>query len=59
MLIIFYAILVFVTFGIDDATDDEEDTESILNWLMYLELVILIIFCIEIMINCYAYGFRV
>ena len=59
MLIIFYALLVFVTFGVDDATDDSNENTEILDALMYAELVILVIFCAEIVINCYAYGFRV
>ena len=54
-----YALLVFVTFGIDDASEDEDELEEILDALMYTELVLLVIFCAEIVINCYAYGIKV
>lgn len=56
-LIIFYCVLVFVSFGISDI-DTEGSLQSVINILVYIELVILLIFIGEILVNIYAYGFK-
>lgn len=52
-------LLVFVTFGINDATDeDSPQITKIKNILLYIEIVILFIFLFEILLNIYAVGFK-
>ena len=57
-----YCILVIVNFAISDFASDENtknniDTAKVA--LLYVELVILIFFSIEILLNIYVFGFRV
>lgn len=54
-LIIFYCILVFVSFGITDI-DEDNSLGGVIEILVYIELAILIIFIFEILANLYAYG---
>ena len=56
-LIIFYCILVFVSFGITDI-DTEGSLANVIDILVYIELGILVIFILEICANIYAYGFK-
>lgn len=57
-LIIFYCFLVFISFGINDIEDNEGELASVITILVYIEIVVLTIFILEIIFNIYAYGFK-
>ena len=59
-LIIFYTLIVFVNFGLDDSNpEDDTPVNETIYILSILELIILIIFTFEILANIYVYTFRV
>lgn len=59
-LILIYCLLVFVSFGLDDSqTDEITAIQRMIIVFYYVELVILILFAMEIIGNIYVYSIRV
>lgn len=59
-LIICYTLIVFVNFGLDDgSTEDDSDIQRTIFGLAVCELVVLVIFTFEIIANIYAYSLKV
>lgn len=53
-LIIFYSLLIFTNLAIDDIVDDEDLSSKIIDKLSIVELIILVIFSIEIIASSYG-----
>lgn len=58
-LILLYSVLVFVNFGLNSVDDTDDSIQEAVLILLYIELSILILFCLEILANIFAYGFKV
>lgn len=59
-LIIFYTLIVFVNFGLSDSSNDNnEEIAETIYVLAICELVVLVIFTMEIIANIYVYNFKV
>ena len=55
-LIVIYTCLIFTNIAVDDLVNDKSYSNEITNNLLYVEIVILSIFFIEIIFNSYATG---
>ncbi|KRX06400.1 hypothetical protein PPERSA_05013 [Pseudocohnilembus persalinus] len=57
ILVALYSVLIFTVIGIDDLMDDD-DSEGILNILLYVEIIILALFVLEISLTGYSQGWK-
>ena len=59
-LYLYYITKVFASFGLSDPSYQDDPTmKEVILALLYVELVVVILFMIEIFINIYAFGFKV
>ena len=59
-LIIVYSLLVLANVILDDSCgENSSGVQNALNALKYTELVILVVFALEIILKCYAFGIKV
>ncbi|KAL4457029.1 hypothetical protein ABPG74_014667 [Tetrahymena malaccensis] len=58
-LTIFYTILMFCEFSIDDPTENFSNVQGMLQILQYIEIVVISLIILEILLKCYAYGIKV
>lgn len=60
VLIIIYSLLVLANVILDDTcNEDSSSTDDVLKGLKYTEIVILVLFALEIIFKCYAFGIKV